>query len=82
MVILLTLAFPGVLLALMVAMERVEAPLRDEAIGDHLVEFFDNARPEELESFISNGLADRLDRYWHRRTLRRRLLARRLATRT
>ena len=37
MIALLALGFPGVLLGLMLAMERVEAPLRDEAVGDQLV---------------------------------------------
>jgi len=79
--ILLALAFPGVLLALMIAMERVEAPLRHEAIGDRLVEFLDDARPDEVETFVSQGLAPALERYWRRRSLRTRLLTRRLATR-
>ncbi len=82
MLILLTLAFPGVLLALMLAMERVESPLRDESIGDHLTAFLEEARPDELERYVSQGLATPLDRYWRRESLRRRLLTRRLATRT
>jgi hypothetical protein len=79
--ILLALAFPGVLLALMVAMERVERPLRDEAVGDHLAAFLESARPDEVETFVSQGLATALDRYWRHREIRKRLLARRLAAR-
>jgi hypothetical protein len=82
MIALLALFFPGVLLGLMLAMERVEAPLRDEAVGDQLVDFLDSARPDEVETFVSQGLADALDRYWRRRGLRNRLLARRLAARS
>jgi len=82
MIALLALGFPGVLLVLMLAMERVEAPLRDEAVGDHLVEFLESARPEEVETFVSQGLANALDRYWSRREWRNRLSARRLATRS
>lgn len=82
MILLLTLAFPGVLLALTLAMERVEAPLREEAVGDQLTSFLDSARPDEVETFVSQGLAKALDRYWRRRALRSRLLARRLATRS
>lgn len=78
---LLALAFPAVLLVLMLAMERVEMPLRDEAIGDHLVHFLDDARPDEVESYVSEGLESTLRRYWRRRSRRGRLLARRLATR-
>lgn len=81
MFLLLTLAFPGVLLVLMLAMERVEAPLRDEAVGEHLTTFLADARPDEVETFVSQGLARALDRYWRRRALRSRLLARRLAAR-
>jgi len=82
MILLLTLAFPGVLLVLLLAMERVEAPLRQESVGDHLVQFLDSARPDEVETFVSQGLATALDRYWRRRSLRNRLLSRRLVTRS
>jgi hypothetical protein len=78
---LLTLAFPGVLLLLLLAMERVEAPLRVESVGDQLVEFLERARPDEVETFVSQGLGEALDRYWSRRSLRNRLLARRVAAR-
>ena len=78
---LLTLAFPGVLLLLLLAMDRVEAPLRVESVGDQLVEFLERARPDEVETFVSQGLGEALDRYWKRRSLRARLLARRVAAR-
>lgn len=73
MVILLALLFPAVLLGLMLAMERVEAPLRAEAVGEHIGEFLDKARPEEVEAFVREGAAGALERHW-RRTSRRRLL--------
>jgi hypothetical protein len=79
--ILLSLAFPAVLLGLLLLMERVESPLRDEAIGDQLVDFLDTARPDEVETFVSQGLATALDRYWRRRSLRSRLLTGRLTVR-
>jgi len=82
MFLLLTLAFPGVLLALMMTMERVEGPLRDEAIGDHVADFLNSARAEEVETLVSQGLAPALDRYWRRRSLRNRLLTGRLAARS
>lgn len=82
MFLLLTLAFPGVLLALVLAMERVEAPLRDEAWGEQLTNFLDTARPDEVETFVSQGLASALNRYWRRRSLRVRLLTRRLVARS
>jgi len=85
MFLLLTLLFPGVLLTLMLAMERVEEPLREEAVGDQISElfefseFFESARADEVEAFVSQGLARALDRYWGRRRLRSRLVGRRLA---
>lgn len=79
--LLLALAFPGVLLGLMVLMERVERPLRDESIGEQLMDFLDSARPDEVETFVSQGLSTALDRYWRRRSLRSRLLTGRLTVR-
>lgn len=82
MFLLLALAFPGVLLALVLAMERVEAPLRDQAVGERLTEFLEEARPDEVETFVSQGLANALNRYWRRRSLRAKLLTRRLVARS
>jgi len=82
MIALLALAFPGVLLALMIAMERVEAPLRAEAVVDQVVDVLDSARPDEVETFVSQGFANALDRYWKRRNKRARLSTRRLAARS
>lgn len=79
MILLLTLLFPGVLCLLLLAMERVEAPLRDESIGEHLSVVLDSARPEEVETVVSQSLAKALERYWRRHDLRTRLLNRRLA---
>jgi hypothetical protein len=82
LLLLLALTVPGVLLALMIAMERVERPLRVENLGDDLAEFLDSARPEEVETFVSRGLGPALDRYWSRRAWRSRRLSRRLAARS
>jgi hypothetical protein len=82
MIALLALAFPGVLLALLIAMERVEAPLRDEAVSDQVVDFLDSARPDEVETLVSQGFESALDRYWKRRRKRARLSTRRLAARS
>lgn len=80
MVLWVGLAFPLVLLAVALGMERVERPLRDDAVGERLVEFFDSARPDEVETFVSQGFAPALDRYWRRRSWRNRLLPRRSDT--
>ena len=66
MVVLLALLFPAVLLVLALAMERVEAPLRDQAIGEQVEHFLETARPEEVETFVRDGLSRSLDRYWRR----------------
>ena len=69
--------FPGVLMLLLLAMERVEAPLRVASVGERLVEFLDEARPDEVERVVRQDLGEVLDRYWQRRKLRARILSRR-----
>jgi len=63
----LTLLLPVLLLLLMLGMEKVEEPLREDAVGDQLEAFLDTARPDEVETFVSEGFAPALDRYWKRR---------------
>lgn len=67
------LLVPLMLLGLMLAMERVERPLRLESVNDQLENFLDSARPEEVETFVSEGFAPALERYWRRRRLTRLL---------
>lgn len=69
----LALLFPLVLLLLLLAMERVERSLRVDSIGDELEAFLEGARPEEVETFVSEGFAPALERYWRRRRLTRLL---------
>ncbi len=61
------LLFPLALMAAMLLMERVERPLRVDEVGLQLESFFVDARPDELETFVSHGYASALDRYWRRR---------------
>jgi len=63
----LTLLLPVLLLLLMLGMEKVEEPLREDAVSDQLEAFLDTARPDEVETFVSEGFAPALDRYWKRR---------------
>ncbi len=70
------LLFPLLLMALLLVMERVERPLRNGSISDQLEGFLDVARPEDVEAFISEGLAPALERYWRRRRIARRLVGR------
>jgi hypothetical protein len=65
--VLLVLAVPLALLALMLAMDRIEQPLRREALGEQLAEFLETARPDEVETYVQRGFAPALDRYWSRR---------------
>ena len=63
------LLLPLLLLALMLCMERVERPLRVDSVSEQLESFFDTARPEEVETYVSEGYAPALERYWRRRRL-------------
>ncbi len=61
--------FPLVLLGLLLAMERVERPLNAADTGKGLEGFLDSARPDEVATFVQQGLPAALERY--RRRLRR-----------
>jgi len=77
--LLLGLLLPLALLGLMLAMERVERPLRQETVvNDQLETFLETARPDEVETFVSEGYAPALERYWRRRRLTRLLPGRRV----
>jgi hypothetical protein len=63
----IALLFPFLLMLLMVLMERIEGPLRRDEIGVQLEAFLEFARAEEVETYVSEGFAPALDRYWRRR---------------
>ena len=63
---LLGLLLPLGLMLLMVLMERVEAPLRRESVSEQLETFLDTARADEVETFVTEGYAPALERYWKR----------------
>ena len=67
------LLLPVLLLFLMLMMERVERPLRVDSVSEQLETFLDTARPEEVETYVSEGFAPALERYWRRRRLSRLL---------
>ncbi len=71
--LLVALLLPLGLLALMLGMERVERPLRIDSVGEQLEQFLEQARPEEVETYVSEGYAPALERYWRRRRLSRLL---------
>ena len=63
------LLLPVALLVLMLMMERVERPLRVDSVSEQLESFLDSARPDEVETYVSEGFAPALERYWRRRRL-------------
>ncbi|MEO6714470.1 MAG: hypothetical protein ABIM89_13700 [Mycobacteriales bacterium] len=63
----IAVAFPFLLMSLMLLMERVEGPLQRDEIGVYLENFLDTARPEEVETYVTEGFGPALDRYWRRR---------------
>lgn len=71
--LLIAVALPFLLLALMLGMERVERPLRVDSVSEQLETFLDTARPEEVETYVSEGFAPALERYWRRRRITRLL---------
>ena len=71
--LLVALLLPVLLLVLMLMMERVERPLRIDSVSEQLQTFLDTARPEEVETYVSEGFAPALERYWRRRRLSRLL---------
>ncbi len=71
--LLVALVVPFLLLALMLCMERVERPLRVDSVSEQLETFLDTARPDEVETYVSEGFAPALERYWRRRRITRLL---------
>jgi hypothetical protein len=70
MLVIFVLLVPPMLLVLMLSMERVERPLRDETIGERVIAALDQARVEEVETLVSSNTAVPVERYWRR--IRRR----------
>jgi hypothetical protein len=69
---LLVLLIPFLLLAFMLFMGRVEEPLRREAPERDVEEFLDEANPQELQTFVSEGTDSALKRFRNRLSMRRR----------
>lgn len=70
--VLLTLALPLALLALLLMMERVERSLDTDRTLDRLANLLRQSPADELERVVSEEYATAVDRYWKRR--RRALL--------
>jgi hypothetical protein len=72
MLLLTALAFPFALMLLMLAMERVEEPLRVDQLGADvrglLAPDEDAEVPaDQVESLVREGYGPALERYWRRR---------------
>ena len=70
---LLVVFFPFILLGFMILMERVEGPLRTVAMEDRVEEFLEDARPNEMDTFVRDGLPAALNEHDERRRLARLL---------
>lgn len=64
--ILLAVLFPGGLLLLAVGMEQLERPLRNDDVRAGIENFFEDATPEELEAYVTEGYGTTVDRFWRR----------------
>lgn len=77
MLVISVFCFPLLLLGLMLSMDRVERPLRDEAVGERVVALLSERRAEEVESLVSTTAARAVDRHWRRMRRQPRLYVRR-----
>lgn len=66
MLLLFALSVPLILLGLMVMMERVERPLRNDLVLTELEGFLQNASPGEVETYVTEGYSEALAEYWSR----------------
>jgi hypothetical protein len=74
-----TLAFPFVLLLLLLWMDRVERPLRAVALADRLPKTLETAPANEVERLVSEAFESAVRQYWRRRRRARLLPGRRPA---
>ena len=58
---------PLLFLGLLLMMERVERPLRHKTVADGLEGFLDVARPEEVQTFVTQGFGPAIEANWARR---------------
>lgn len=63
--------FPLALLAFMLFMERVEAPLRTAAVEVEVEDFLDHARPAEVDTLVRFGMRRAVEALRSRRRLSR-----------
>lgn len=71
--LLIALGFPLLLMGLLAFMDWIEAPLRSEATADELPVFLESAQPDDIETFVRDGLKTALERHWLRQRMVRLL---------
>jgi hypothetical protein len=71
------LAFPALLLLLALVMQRIEQPLRDERVGDRVVDALGNGHADDVERLVTTDAAHPVERYWRRQQRLARLRSRR-----
>ncbi|HWB66168.1 MAG TPA: hypothetical protein VG708_05000 [Mycobacteriales bacterium] len=67
MLILATLLFPLLLMAVTLLMQRVEQPLRDESLGDRVVDVLRAGGDDDVEQLVAGLTKEPLRRYWQQR---------------
>jgi hypothetical protein len=73
MLFVLSCAFPPALMLAVLAMERVERPLNDERIGEHVARLIASEAADDVEVLVSQTAAEAVDRHWRHRALLARL---------
>ncbi len=69
----LVLLFPVLLLGFMLVMGKVEEPLTRVAVEREIEQFLDVANPDELDTFVREGVESALTRFRQRLSLHRLL---------
>lgn len=67
MLILATLLFPLLLMAVTLLMQRVEQPLRDETLGDRVVDALQATGGDDVEKLVAGMTKEPVRRYWQQR---------------
>lgn len=67
----LVVLFPFLLLGFVLLMERVEEPLTQVAVEREIEQFFDDANPAELDTFVREGTESALSGFRNRLGWRR-----------
>jgi hypothetical protein len=73
MLFVLSCGFPPALMLAVLLMERVERPLNDEKIGEHVARLMVAEAADDVEVLVTRTAAGAVDRHWRRRARLARL---------